>query len=88
MATMTNIDFQKLEAFEEQVYQARELFLASVHNPARPDMLRILAAAEKTLETAREALGLDLGRREPQPWWRDWQAERSRGSTSRGAASQ
>ena len=68
------MDLQKLEAFEELVHRARELFVASVHNPNRPEMMAILQAAEKTLETARQSLGLDDGRREPQSWWVEWQA--------------
>ncbi len=68
------MDFQKLEAFEEQVHRARELFVASVHNPYRPEMMAILQAADKTLETAQKSLGLDDARREPQSWWVEWQA--------------
>ncbi len=71
---MKIMDFQKLEAFEEQVHRARELFVASVHNPYRPEMMEILQAAEKALKTAQKSLGLDDGRSEPQSWWVDWQA--------------
>ncbi len=63
---MKIMDFQKLEAFEEQVHRARELFVASVHNPYRPEMMAILQAAEKALKTAQKSLGLDDGRSEPQ----------------------
>jgi len=84
---MKTIDFRKLEAFEEQVHHARELFLAAVHNPRRPEMLRILDDAERTLEIARERLGLDAGRREPQPWWLDWQARQSSRTRPPGASS-
>lgn len=70
-------DFQRLEAFEEQVHRARELFLAATHHPRRPEMMRILEAAEATLEIARRRVGLDEERCEPQPWWVNWQARRS-----------
>ena len=71
---MKIMDFQKLEEFEEQVHRARALFVASVHNPYRPEMMAILQASEKTLKTAQKSLGLDDGRREPQSWWVEWQA--------------
>jgi len=84
---MKIMDFEKLEAFEEQVHRARELFVASVHNPYRPEMMAILVAAEKTLETARERLGLDAGRSEPQAWWLDWQAANRGKSGASGSPS-
>ena len=81
------MDFQKLEAFEEQVHRARELFVASVHNPYRTEMMAILQAAEKALKTAQKSLGLDDGRREPQSWWVEWQAGKSNDSRAAGPSS-
>lgn len=76
---MKSMDFQQLEAFEEQVYRARELFLAATHHPRRVEMLQILMTAETTLETAKAQVGLDDRRCDPQPWWIAWQTEHGRG---------
>ena len=61
------------------MHRARELFVASLHNPYRPEMMEILQAAEKALKTAQKSLGLDDGRSEPQSWWVEWQAGKGRG---------
>lgn len=71
------MDFQRIEAFEEQVHRARELFVAAAHHPRRSEMMRILESAEAALDIAKRKWGLDEDRCEPQPWWLDWQKRRS-----------